>query len=244
MRTRSTSWEKLSDFAEIPQSESFSFPPLGHTPQGACLELGITSDYGYGCAEEQNEAESVNVENKIEESIPISPITAEPLIGTSWYLVLTGEGKCFYYNHVTCMSCWDRPEELQKVLIVDETLKKFEQHKAVLRGRISQQPNASLKEAIKNKLGLQTSLHSSHENEPSEKLCKSDLENTTEIFNSSFDCQTNDKINKKYQNDQQPLLTRGFHDNILSHPNRDSKDHYDFHENENFGRIPHDERLK
>ncbi|KAM8899955.1 transcription elongation regulator 1 isoform 2-T2 [Spinachia spinachia] len=72
--------------------------------------------------EEENKAENANndkVEPKEEEMTEeekaaqkARPIATNPIPGTPWCVVWTGDERVFFYNPTTRLSMWDRPEEL------------------------------------------------------------------------------------------------------------------------------------
>ncbi|KAF0991287.1 hypothetical protein HZS_2793 [Henneguya salminicola] len=81
------------------------------------------------------------------------PVKAESIPGTTWYAVLTGEGRVFFYDHVSRTSIWDQPEELQNIPILDKILEKLEEHKKLIHASKSMSSVDSLKEALRVRLG-------------------------------------------------------------------------------------------
>uniref|UniRef100_A0A8C1W3H3 Transcription elongation regulator 1 n=1 Tax=Cyprinus carpio TaxID=7962 RepID=A0A8C1W3H3_CYPCA len=60
-------------------------------------------------------APTINIEEMTEEekaAQKAKPVATNPIPGTPWCVVWTGDDRVFYYNPTTRLSMWDRPEEL------------------------------------------------------------------------------------------------------------------------------------
>ena len=50
------------------------------------------------------------------------PVASQPISGSPWCVVWTGDEKVFYFNPTTKVSVWEKPEDLLENDEVDEIL--------------------------------------------------------------------------------------------------------------------------
>uniref|UniRef100_A0A8C8CFA0 Transcription elongation regulator 1 n=1 Tax=Oncorhynchus tshawytscha TaxID=74940 RepID=A0A8C8CFA0_ONCTS len=73
----------------------------------------------------EREAEKVKEEEMTEEektAQKAKPVATNPIPGTPWCIVWTGDERVFYYNPTTRLSMWDRPDELVGRADVDKNI--------------------------------------------------------------------------------------------------------------------------
>uniref|UniRef100_A0A667Z7Q9 Transcription elongation regulator 1 n=1 Tax=Myripristis murdjan TaxID=586833 RepID=A0A667Z7Q9_9TELE len=100
-RTLESTWEK-------PQALLDKGWPIGSQSLSFCLSLKEPKE------EEMTEEEKAAQKAK--------PVATNPIPGTPWCVVWTGDDRVFFYNPTTRLSMWDRPEELVGRADVDKNI--------------------------------------------------------------------------------------------------------------------------
>uniref|UniRef100_A0A673HM09 Transcription elongation regulator 1 n=1 Tax=Sinocyclocheilus rhinocerous TaxID=307959 RepID=A0A673HM09_9TELE len=83
----------------------------GHNNGSVLKDLDMEAKAGnFGISKELPREEEMTEEEKAAQKA--KPVATNPIPGTPWCVVWTGDDRVFYYNPTTRLSMWDRPEEL------------------------------------------------------------------------------------------------------------------------------------
>uniref|UniRef100_A0A667Z812 Transcription elongation regulator 1 n=1 Tax=Myripristis murdjan TaxID=586833 RepID=A0A667Z812_9TELE len=110
-RTLESTWEKpqaLLDKGWPADWCTLTVCPIGSQSLSFCLSLKEPKE------EEMTEEEKAAQKAK--------PVATNPIPGTPWCVVWTGDDRVFFYNPTTRLSMWDRPEELVGRADVDKNI--------------------------------------------------------------------------------------------------------------------------
>uniref|UniRef100_A0A8C5FPA7 Transcription elongation regulator 1 n=1 Tax=Gadus morhua TaxID=8049 RepID=A0A8C5FPA7_GADMO len=75
---------------------------------------------GFACLSQELKEEEMTEEEKAAQKA--KPVATNPIPGTPWCVVWTGDDRVFFYNPTTRLSMWDRPEELVGRADVDKNI--------------------------------------------------------------------------------------------------------------------------
>uniref|UniRef100_A0A671QG94 Transcription elongation regulator 1 n=1 Tax=Sinocyclocheilus anshuiensis TaxID=1608454 RepID=A0A671QG94_9TELE len=101
-RTLESTWEKPAELKERD----------GHNNDSVLKDLDMEAkagNFGISKAVSVKEEEMTEEEKAAQKA---KPVATNPIPGTPWCVVWTGDDRVFYYNPTTRLSMWDRPEEL------------------------------------------------------------------------------------------------------------------------------------
>ncbi|XP_062856994.1 transcription elongation regulator 1a isoform X2 [Trichomycterus rosablanca] len=121
-RTQETTWEKPEQLQE-------KEPELEKPSQAAedTLDLDLMQ-VDHGCPRvdpPKDQKEELKVMEMTEEeklAKKAKPVATNPIPGTPWCVVWTGDDRVFFYNPTTRLSMWERPEELVGRADVDKNI--------------------------------------------------------------------------------------------------------------------------
>ncbi|XP_077052153.1 transcription elongation regulator 1 isoform X5 [Siphateles boraxobius] len=108
-RTLESTWEKPAELKE--RDKDSDKAKHGHNHADSVLkdiDMEVKSDFGH--SKELPREEDMTEEEKAAQKA--KPVATNPIPGTPWCVVWTGDDRVFYYNPTTRLSMWDRPEEL------------------------------------------------------------------------------------------------------------------------------------
>lgn len=108
-RTLESTWEKPPELKERDKDNDKARD--GHNNINSDLKLiDIEAKADFGKSKELPREEDMTEEEKATQKG--KPVATNPIPGTPWCVVWTGDERVFYYNPTTRLSMWDRPEEL------------------------------------------------------------------------------------------------------------------------------------
>uniref|UniRef100_A0A8C1NKT2 Transcription elongation regulator 1 n=1 Tax=Cyprinus carpio TaxID=7962 RepID=A0A8C1NKT2_CYPCA len=108
-RTLESTWEKPAELKERDKDSDKSKD--GHTNDSVLKDIDMEAKAdNFGISKELLREEEMTEEEKAAQKA--KPVATNPIPGTPWCVVWTGDDRVFYYNPTTRLSMWDRPEEL------------------------------------------------------------------------------------------------------------------------------------
>uniref|UniRef100_A0A672T8G3 Transcription elongation regulator 1 n=1 Tax=Sinocyclocheilus grahami TaxID=75366 RepID=A0A672T8G3_SINGR len=108
-RTLESTWEKPVELKERDKDRDKAKD--GHNNDSVLKDLDMEAKAGnFGISKELPREEEMTEEEKAAQKA--KPVATNPIPGTPWCVVWTGDDRVFYYNPTTRLSMWDRPEEL------------------------------------------------------------------------------------------------------------------------------------
>uniref|UniRef100_A0A673M3R6 Transcription elongation regulator 1 n=1 Tax=Sinocyclocheilus rhinocerous TaxID=307959 RepID=A0A673M3R6_9TELE len=109
-RTLESIWEKPAELKE--RDKDSDKAKDGHNNDDSVLkDIDMEAKAGsFGGSKELPREEDMTEEEKAAQKA--KPVATNPIPGTPWCVVWTGDDRVFYYNPTTRLSMWDRPEEL------------------------------------------------------------------------------------------------------------------------------------
>uniref|UniRef100_A0A672RGG7 Transcription elongation regulator 1 n=1 Tax=Sinocyclocheilus grahami TaxID=75366 RepID=A0A672RGG7_SINGR len=109
-RTLDSIWEKPAELKE--RDKDSDKAKGGHNNDDSVLkDIDMEAKAGsFGGSKELPREEDMTEEEKAAQKA--KPVATNPIPGTPWCVVWTGDDRVFYYNPTTRLSMWDRPEEL------------------------------------------------------------------------------------------------------------------------------------
>ncbi|KAK9955819.1 hypothetical protein ABG768_015670 [Culter alburnus] len=108
-RTLESTWEKPAELKE--RDKDSDKAKHGHNHDDSDLkDIDMEAKADFGSSKELPREEEMTEEEKAAQKA--KPVATNPIPGTPWCVVWTGDERVFYYNPTTRLSMWDRPEEL------------------------------------------------------------------------------------------------------------------------------------
>lgn len=108
-RTLESTWEKPAELKE--RDKDSDKAKHGHNHDDSVLkDIDMEAKADFGNSKELPREEEMTEEEKAAQKA--KPVATNPIPGTPWCVVWTGDDRVFYYNPTTRLSMWDRPEEL------------------------------------------------------------------------------------------------------------------------------------
>uniref|UniRef100_A0A8C1W2R1 Transcription elongation regulator 1 n=1 Tax=Cyprinus carpio TaxID=7962 RepID=A0A8C1W2R1_CYPCA len=108
-RTLESTWEKPAELKERDKDSDKSKD--GHNNESVLKDIDMEAKAdNFGISKELLREEEMTEEEKAAQKA--KPVATNPIPGTPWCVVWTGDDRVFYYNPTTRLSMWDRPEEL------------------------------------------------------------------------------------------------------------------------------------
>ncbi|XP_016307321.1 transcription elongation regulator 1 [Sinocyclocheilus anshuiensis] len=108
-RTLESTWEKPAELKE--RDKDHDKAKDGHNNDSVLKDLDMEAKAGnFGISKALPREEEMTEEEKAAQKA--KPVATNPIPGTPWCVVWTGDDRVFYYNPTTRLSMWDRPEEL------------------------------------------------------------------------------------------------------------------------------------
>ncbi|XP_023817991.1 transcription elongation regulator 1 isoform X1 [Oryzias latipes] len=124
--------------------------------QKLCERLALEEAEAMEMEDEEIKAANMNIEKELKEeemteeeraAQKARPIATNPIPGTPWCVVWTGDDRVFFYNPTTRLSMWDRPEELVGRADVDKHIQEPPHKRGVEDGKktgvIKEEPDLS-----------------------------------------------------------------------------------------------------
>ncbi|XP_071271171.1 transcription elongation regulator 1-like isoform X5 [Salvelinus alpinus] len=119
-RTLESTWDKPQELREKEREAE-----KAKERQQALEEEAMEMEAEESKIEPPNEMKEVKEEEMTEEektAQKAKPVATNPIPGTPWCIVWTGDERVFYYNPTTRLSMWDRPDELVGRADVDKNI--------------------------------------------------------------------------------------------------------------------------
>ncbi|XP_059398737.1 transcription elongation regulator 1-like [Carassius carassius] len=108
-RTLESTWEKPAELKERDKNRDKAKD--GHNNDSVLKDIDMEAKAdNFGIPKELPREEEMTEEEKT--ALKAKPVATNPIPGTPWCVVWTGDDRVFYYNPTTRLSMWDRPEEL------------------------------------------------------------------------------------------------------------------------------------
>ncbi|XP_026090077.1 transcription elongation regulator 1-like [Carassius auratus] len=108
-RTLESTWEKPAELKERDKDRDKAKD--GHNNDSVLKNIDMEAKAdNFGISKELPREEEMTEEEKA--ALKAKPVATNPIPGTPWCVVWTGDDRVFYYNPTTRLSMWDRPEEL------------------------------------------------------------------------------------------------------------------------------------
>ncbi|XP_046706272.1 transcription elongation regulator 1a isoform X1 [Silurus meridionalis] len=121
-RTLETTWDKPDELKDKEKELSKVKDSTEDNEDTELMQVEVGSpkiDPPMELKEEPKEVEMTEEEKVAKKS---KPIATNPIPGTPWCVVWTGDDRVFFYNPTTRMSMWERPEELVGRADVDKSI--------------------------------------------------------------------------------------------------------------------------
>ncbi|KAK2873066.1 hypothetical protein QQF64_017195 [Cirrhinus molitorella] len=108
-RTLESTWEKPAELKE--RDKDSDKAKVTHDDDSILKDIVMDVKVdSFGHSKELPREEEMTEEEKAAQKA--KPVATNPIPGTPWCVVWTGDDRVFYYNPTTRLSMWDRPEEL------------------------------------------------------------------------------------------------------------------------------------
>ncbi|KAG7523287.1 transcription elongation regulator 1 isoform X2 [Solea senegalensis] len=110
-RTLESTWEKPQALVEK-EKEAQKVKERLAQEEAEAMELEAEENKTENSSHEKEEPKEEEMTEEEKAAQKARPIATNPIPGTPWCVVWTGDDRVFFYNPTTRLSMWDRPEEL------------------------------------------------------------------------------------------------------------------------------------
>ncbi|XP_058483027.1 transcription elongation regulator 1 isoform X2 [Solea solea] len=110
-RTLESTWEKPHALVEKEKEAQKAKERLAQE-EAEAMELEAEENKNENSRNEKEEPKEEEMTEEEKAAQKARPIATNPIPGTPWCVVWTGDDRVFFYNPTTRLSMWDRPEEL------------------------------------------------------------------------------------------------------------------------------------
>ncbi|XP_060740597.1 transcription elongation regulator 1a isoform X2 [Tachysurus vachellii] len=120
-RTLETTWDKPEELKDK-EKELDKAKDTEDTQETEFMQVDDGSPMIYPPIEKKEEPKEVEMTEEEKVAKKSKPVATNPIPGTPWCVVWTGDDRVFFYNPTTRMSMWERPEELVGRADVDKSI--------------------------------------------------------------------------------------------------------------------------
>ncbi|XP_056261961.1 transcription elongation regulator 1-like isoform X3 [Pseudoliparis swirei] len=118
-RTLESTWEKPLAIVEK-EKEAERIKQRLAQQEAEAIEMEMEEENKMDHANHEKELKEEEMTEEEKAALKARPVATNPIPGTPWCVVWTGDERVFFYNPTTRLSMWDRPEELVSRADVDK----------------------------------------------------------------------------------------------------------------------------